>query len=79
MPTQTKIIRKYAQIKTGAGYRYIKRPEVLPPLPMKSKECPVCGDEMLVADGQLMRMHKACKRELSKTRKDYKKDFKDLT
>jgi len=71
----TKFLRTHMQVKTPLGVEFRKRDIKLPALPLNKKECPVCGDEMLVADGQLMRMHKSCKRELSKHNKNWKREY----
>lgn len=62
---ETKFIRTHVQVQGKDGiYRLQKRDVKLPALPLQSKTCPVCHEKMRVAEGQVMRMHKACKKEL---------------
>ena len=73
MATKTKFIRTHMEVKTKDGiYKMVKRDKPLPALPFNIKACPVCNEEMKVSDGTLMRMHKSCKKLLSKTSKKFR-------
>lgn len=67
--TSLKIYRSFEIIKDGKKERMVKREKRLPPFENTKARCLGCGEDILVAVGQLMFSHRPCRAKAKKIRK----------